>query len=122
MRTLLILLMSMVASPSAAQYQSDFKRLADALFAHMATTYMCRIELGGLSHYQAARTIAVGAAGQLMGQNEAVKMVEAMDKKLRNDPRGDSPDFGPHGRQACLEMVNDGLFEIEAAKASAGID
>lgn len=120
MRILVLLLM--MTGPVSAQSTANYERLAQALFAHMTAAYMCRFEVGGLSHYQAARSIALGTAGPLLGNAEAVKMIEAMDLKIRNDPRAANPDFGDHGRQACLEIINDGLFEIEAAKVAAGLD
>lgn len=114
MRTLLILLL-LTGSARAEPSQADFKRLADALFSQMALTYICRDALGGMAHYQASRTVATETVAHYIGRNEAVKIVGKMDAKFRNDPRNQHPNVD---LQSCQEMVNDGYFRIEQAKAA----
>jgi len=110
----LLLSTAAIGQPSLAQAQ-NYSALVDALFSQMATTYVCRDALGGLAHYQAARTIALDTATQYIGRKDAVDLIAKMDEKFRNDPRVQHPNLAP---QACQEMVNDGYFAIEKAKAA----
>lgn len=106
-----------MASPTVAQ-EVDYQPVFESVFSHMALTYVCRNDLGGLAHYQAARTIAVGTIALLMKRSDAVLAVDEMDQKFRNDPRTADPKV-PRG--ACIELVNDSLHNIDVQKAKAGL-
>ena len=102
-------------TPASAQDGADpYGDLAAALFQHMANTYMCRNALGGIAHYQAARSIAIGSMAPHVGRDQAVLYVDEMDRKFKADPRARNPDLDD---AACLEAVNDGLYRIDVVKA-----
>ncbi|MGO4838003.1 hypothetical protein AB4144_37735 [Rhizobiaceae sp. 2RAB30] len=106
-----------VADACSGEEEEKIGDLAEAVFSHMAGTYMCRNALGGMAHYQAARTIAVGALTPYVGNDQAVLYVDQMDKKFRSDPRAKNPKLDD---AACLETINDTLYKIKVAKAKLG--
>lgn len=107
-----------IASTPLSAKDDDYKAVFEALFSHMALTYMCRDALGGSSHYQAARSIAISTASQMLGRAEAIRGVDEMDKKLKNDPRAARPDMP---EKFCIEQTNEGLFQIQVAKQRADL-
>lgn len=114
----LVFLIGGAAASSPRAQDVDYQPVFESVFSHMALTYLCRNDLGGLGHYQAARTIAIGTITPLMGATDAVLSVDAMDQKFRNDPRAENPDI-PAG--TCIELVNDSLQKIQVEKAKAGL-
>lgn len=98
--------------------EPNYQPVFEALFSHMAVAYMCRADLGGLGHYQAARTIAVSTVTQILGRAEAIRGVDNMDRKFRNDPRADNVKAPPSW---CIEQVNEGLHRIEVERVKAGL-
>lgn len=110
--------LSCVAVGQAQAETVDYQPVFESVFSHMALTYMCRNDLGGMAHYQAARTIAIGTFTPIVGRAEAILGVDNMDQKFRNDPRAANPNNPPG---ACIEMVNDSLHQIEVEKAKAGL-
>jgi hypothetical protein len=112
-----LLVMSVPVAPSPAQ-EVDYQPVFESLFSHMAITYICRDALGGLSHYQAARTIAIGTISPLLGEGEAILRVDEMDQRFRTDPRAANPDVS---QQACIESTNETLHRINVEKAKAGL-
>ena len=110
--------LAVMPTASAQAQETDYEQVFDALFSHMALTYMCREDLGGLAHYQAARSIAIGTATPLVGADEAVIGVDKMDQRFRSDPRAANPSNPPG---ACVEMVSESLHRINVEKAKAGL-
>lgn len=118
MRKLLVAAVVIVSCAPTLAEEVDYQPVFESVFGHMALTYMCREDLGGLAHYQAARTIAIGTIAPLLGQREAVLAVDEMDQKFRNDPRADNVKAPPG---ACMTMTNDSLHRIDVEKAKAGL-
>jgi hypothetical protein len=89
--------------------------LASAVFANMATSYMCRDALGGTAWFDAAVTTAEGSF-ELMGysSDDAVLTVDEMATKFKNDPRAAHPDVD---QAACLETVNARMQDVKVATA-----
>lgn len=96
----------------------DYGALFRSLFSHMALTYMCRNELGGLSHYQAARFITIETASKLMDRKEVIISVDKMDAKFKADPRAKNPKVTS---KYCLEQVNESLHNIDVQKAKSNL-
>jgi len=116
-RTLLAaaLLAGLGAAPCAAGAEDIANELFDASFAHMASTYMCREALGGLSYFQAAIAIAEGnlqATG--MSPDDAVLMVNELKVRFEEDPRARKPDLDT---ASCLDVVADSLQAAKVARA-----
>lgn len=104
----------MLCSPAGAVDKHDVEKLSEALFTHMAVTYMCRDALGGLAHYQAARVIAINELSRFVTHSQAVDFVAKQDEQYRNDP---TTTLKNANERKCLERVNEGLFEIEKWRA-----
>jgi hypothetical protein len=86
-----------------------------AAFQYMANAYLCRDALGGLAHYQAARTIAVETAVLIgMGRDQAVLAVDEMDQRFTTDPRTKNPGLDA---VACQTAVNESLNTLSVAQA-----
>ncbi len=100
--------------PAPAYDQRDVEGLSEALFTHMAVTYMCRDALGGPAYYQAARVIAINELSRFVPRAQAVDFVAKQDELYRNDP---VTTLKNANQRKCLESVNDGLFEIEKWRA-----
>jgi hypothetical protein len=96
----------------------DYQPVIESVFSHMAITYVCRKDLGGIAHYQAARTIAIGTIARLVGEAEAIVRVDEMDHRFKSDPRAEDPEMPPG---ACIVAVNESLYKISVEKAKAGL-
>lgn len=115
MRRLIVgALLVALAWPAAAVDKKDVEKLSEALFTHMAVTYMCRDALGGLAHYQAARQMAIGELSRFVPHNQAVLFVDKQDKDYKANPVATLKNANEN---RCMEKVNEGLYEIEVLKA-----
>lgn len=103
-----------LTAPIRADDGDKLTHLFEALFRHMAGTYVCREVLGGMARYQVARSIAIDEMSPYVGEDQAVLYVDQMDKKLKADPR-----VMRHvvDDAKCIEVVDDTLSQIKAAKA-----
>ncbi|KQY78658.1 hypothetical protein ASD52_02085 [Ensifer sp. Root142] len=116
MRSYVIAVVALLAFPASAQEPdvNEFRAVLDAAFGKMAVAYLCRDEIG-ISHYQAARIGAEGAAIQIgMPRDEAVLAVDKMDKKFKADTRTENPkaDAG-----SCFGKLNEFSHELDVAIA-----
>lgn len=107
-------LIALPCSPSHSQDTDPFDELADALFYHMAGTFICREALGGMAQYQAARTITIENLAPYIGRDNAVLRVDEMDHRFRTDPLSYTNDIDP---DLCMERVNESRYAIGVAKA-----
>lgn len=107
-------LITLTSVGGAASDEEDLSNLTQALFYHMAGTYICRDALGGLAHYQAARSIAVVSLTRYVGNDQAILYVDEMDQKFKADPRAKNPELDD---ARCLEAINDSLYKVNVAKA-----
>lgn len=114
MRTAAIIAMAFATVPAYAG--KDIGPLTKALFNNMALSYWCRHEIGS-AHYDAALSIAKGALTPYLGPNEATLTVDALDKKLKADPRTKKPTAEAN---KCYSMKADAMHTIEVEKAKLG--
>jgi hypothetical protein len=102
------------AAAEDAAYGPLTRSVADAAFGHMALTFVCQPQLGE-GYYHAARSMAEGSM-ELAGydRDEAILLVDKMDKKFKADKRKVSKDMT---MEVCLSVMADTLQKLKVAQA-----
>lgn len=110
MHALLIAIALALATPALAEDGGPSVPLLRLYAQHMATTWMCRNDIG-VSSYQLARDLFInGLLHYGMDRAEAITDVDAYDKKFRNDPR--TLPKGAGNAQRCLDIASEELYNI----------
>jgi len=88
---------------------SNAEEKAAVMSQLMTVTYICQ-DAVGLSHYQAARQVALAGLTAYVGRDEAVKLVKDADAKLKREGGKYRSNANP---QRCIETINQLYFELK---------